>query len=48
MRLEAYPRLVPWELEGPAEMDTTVLRLDAMSYALQPPQRGSRTGEGDF
>ncbi len=33
MRLEAYPRLVPWELEGPAELDTTVLRLDAMSYA---------------
>ncbi len=33
MRLETYPRLVPWELESPAEVDTTVLRLDAWSYA---------------
>ncbi len=32
-KLETYPRLVPWELASPAELDTTVLMLNAQSYA---------------
>lgn len=41
-KLETYPRLVPWELQSPADVDTTVLMVSALSYACNL----GKSGEG--
>ena len=40
-KLETYPRLVPWELASPAEVDTTVLMVNAQSYACNLGKGGA-------
>lgn len=40
-KLETYPRLVPWRLETPVEVDTTALALHAVSYACNLGKGGA-------
>ena len=47
-KLETYPRLVPWRLVSPAEVDTTVLILDAMSYACSLGKGGAGSVKETF
>ena len=39
-KMESYPRLVPWRLVSRPEADSTVLRINAQSYACNLGKRG--------
>ena len=41
-RLETYPRLVPWRLTAPAEVDATVLMVNVMTIIESPQSRSSK------